>query len=106
MADPSCCACCLRANGVAARSAASDAPACACAIAMPSASDASVPGAAARIGDGDPLVKAKLEAFGAYTNTLMVPNPALVKMAKSFGWFGRKPRRARMIAVSSSISAS
>jgi L-fucose isomerase-like protein len=39
-------------------------------------------GAAGRIGDGDVRVKAKLDAMGAYTNTLMVPDPALVKMAK------------------------
>jgi L-fucose isomerase-like protein len=39
-------------------------------------------GAAAKIADGDALVKAKLDAIGAYTNTLMAPGPALVKMAK------------------------
>jgi L-fucose isomerase-like protein len=39
-------------------------------------------GGANKIGDGDPRVKAKLDAMGAYTNTLMVPDPSLVKMAK------------------------
>ena len=29
----------------------------------------------------------------------------LVKSAKSFGWFGRRPRRARRMAVSSSMRA-
>ncbi len=35
-----------------------------------------------RSADGDSRVKAKLDAIGAYTSTLMVPDPALVKMAK------------------------
>ena len=39
-----------------------------------------------------------LEAAGA--------GPTLVKIAKSLSWLGRRPRRARRIAVSSSISAS
>jgi L-fucose isomerase-like protein len=39
-------------------------------------------GAANRIGDEAPEVKAKLEAIGGYTSTLMVPSPSLVKMAK------------------------
>lgn len=39
-------------------------------------------GRARKFEDGDPLVKAKLAAIGAYTSTLMVPDPALLKMAK------------------------
>jgi L-fucose isomerase-like protein len=39
-------------------------------------------GAANKIADADVRVKAKLDAIGAYTSTLMVPDPALVKMAK------------------------
>jgi len=39
-------------------------------------------GAANKIGDGDPRVKSKLDAIGAYTSTLMVPDPSLLKMAK------------------------